>query len=109
MDYFNDDIVARHNDIMTLNGWQVEFFNMMLAMPWLTDAEVEMYHDEKAMYLCYDVWWLTLIRSLVMLWQFLDWSVSSPLASFWCYASLVTLIHLWGNSKNQEISKSEKS
>ena len=55
MDYFNDDIVARHTETTTLNAWMVEHFNFMMSMPWLTESEVEMYHDEKAMYLCYDV------------------------------------------------------
>lgn len=70
MDYFNTNIVARHEDIITLNAWMVEHFNFVLSMPWLTDAEVDMYEDEKAMYLCYDVWWLTLTTLLVTLWQF---------------------------------------
>jgi hypothetical protein len=55
MDYFNTNIIARHDDIMMLNGWQVDFFNMMLTLPWLTESEIDMYEDEKAMYLCYDV------------------------------------------------------
>jgi hypothetical protein len=35
---------------------------------------------------------LKLTLSLATLWQFSDWSVSSPPASSWCYASLVTSI-----------------
>lgn len=55
LNYFNTDIVSRHDDIMTLNAWQVDFFNMMLTLPWLNDAERDIYEDEMASYLCYDV------------------------------------------------------
>jgi hypothetical protein len=55
MDYFNTNIVARHDDIMTLNRWQAEFFNMMLSLPWLTEGERDMYEEEMKSYLCYDV------------------------------------------------------
>lgn len=53
--YFNHKIVENHDDIMTLNAWQVDFFNMMLTFPWLNDAERDFYKDEMASYLCYDV------------------------------------------------------
>jgi hypothetical protein len=53
--YFNHKIVENHDDIMTLNAWQVDFFNMMLTFPWLNDAERDFYEDEMASYLCYDV------------------------------------------------------
>jgi hypothetical protein len=55
LNYFNTNIVARHDDIMTLNAWQVDFFNMILNFPWLNDAERDFYEDEMASYLCYDV------------------------------------------------------
>jgi hypothetical protein len=55
MNYFNTDIVARHDDIMTLNAWQAEFFNMMAGLPWLNDSQRDMYEDEFKSYLCYDV------------------------------------------------------
>jgi hypothetical protein len=53
--YFNTNVVANHNDIMTLNAWQAEFFNMMAGLPWLNDNERDMYEDEFKSYLCYDV------------------------------------------------------
>jgi hypothetical protein len=55
VNYFNTNIVANHNDIMTLNAWQAEFFNMMAGLPWLNDNERDMYEDEFKSYLCYDV------------------------------------------------------
>lgn len=55
MDYFNTNIINRHDDIMTLNAWMVDHFNFVLTMPWLTDDEVDSYKDEMAQYLCYDV------------------------------------------------------
>jgi len=56
MNYFNSDIIRNHDDIMTLNNWQVDFFNMMAGLSWLTDNERDMYTDEMKTYLCYDVW-----------------------------------------------------
>jgi len=53
--YFNTDIIRNHDDIMTLNNWQVDFFNMMLGFSWLNDNERDMYQDELRSYLCYDV------------------------------------------------------
>jgi hypothetical protein len=35
-------------------------------MSFLSDDQIEMYHDEKAMYLCYDVWHLTRSTSTVI-------------------------------------------
>ena len=55
MDYFNSNIVERHDNIMTLNGWMVEHFNFVRSMPWLSDEEQESLKDEMSMYLCYDV------------------------------------------------------
>jgi hypothetical protein len=55
VNYFNADIVGNHNDIMMLNSWQVQFFNMMLTLPWLTDEQQDMYEDELRAHLCYDV------------------------------------------------------
>jgi hypothetical protein len=53
--YFNTSIIARHDDIMMLNSWQAEFFNMMAGLPWLSDNERDMYEEEYKSYLCYDV------------------------------------------------------
>jgi hypothetical protein len=55
MDYFNSDIIERHEQTTKLNAWMVEHFNFILSMSFLSDDQIEMYHDEKAMYLCYDV------------------------------------------------------
>jgi hypothetical protein len=55
VNYFNQQIIARHDDIMMLNAWQVDFFNMMLTLPWLNDNERDMYEDELRAHLCYDV------------------------------------------------------
>jgi hypothetical protein len=55
VDYFNTKIVEHHDDIMMLNSWQVDFFNMMISLPWLTDNQRDMYEDEMKSYLCYDV------------------------------------------------------
>ena len=55
MNYFNTNIIARHDDIMTLNSWQVDFFNMMLGLTFLNDSERDMYEEEMKTYLCYDV------------------------------------------------------
>lgn len=55
VNYFNSDIIRNHDDIMTLNNWQVDFFNMMAGLSWLTDNERDMYEDEMKSYLCYDV------------------------------------------------------
>ena len=55
MNYFNTNIIRNHDDIMTLNNWQVDFFNMMLGFTWLNDSERDMYEEEKKTYLCYDV------------------------------------------------------
>jgi len=56
MNYFNTNIIRNHDDIMTLNNWQVDFFNMMLGFTWLNDSERDIYAEEKKTYLCYDVW-----------------------------------------------------
>jgi hypothetical protein len=55
MDYFNTNIIRNHDDIMMLNAWQVDFFNMMLGLVWLNDSERDMYEEEMKSYLCYDV------------------------------------------------------
>jgi hypothetical protein len=55
MNYFNTNIINRHDDIMTLNAWQVDFFNMMLGLSWLSDSERSTYEDDLRAHLCYDV------------------------------------------------------
>lgn len=55
MDYFNSNIVERHNETTQLNAWMVDHFNFILGLSCWSDAEIDMYEDEKAMYLCYDV------------------------------------------------------
>lgn len=55
MDYFNTNIITRHDDIMTLNSWWVDHFNFILTMPWLNSDEKESIRDEMHEYLCYDV------------------------------------------------------
>lgn len=53
--YFNTNIVERHDDIMLLNSWMVDTFNFMLSMPWLSECEQDALEDELQSYLCYDV------------------------------------------------------
>jgi hypothetical protein len=55
MDFYNSNIIARHDEIMVLNAMWVDHFNFMLGLPFNTDAENSMYQDEMAFYLCYDV------------------------------------------------------
>jgi hypothetical protein len=55
MNYFNTRIIENHDDIMTLNNWQSDFFNYMASLPWLNDNERDMYEDEIKSYRCYDV------------------------------------------------------
>jgi hypothetical protein len=55
MNYFNTRIIENHDDIMTLNSWQADFFNYMASLPWLNDNERDMYEDEIKSYRCYDV------------------------------------------------------
>lgn len=53
--YFNSNIVERHDDHIRLNNWMAEFMSFCMSFPWNTEAEQEMYHDEKSSYICYDV------------------------------------------------------
>lgn len=55
MNYFNTRIIERHDDIMMLNSWMVDTFNVMLSFPWLSEGEQDALEDELASYLCYDV------------------------------------------------------
>ena len=55
MDFFNTNIISRHDDIMMLNSWQVDHYNFMLGLSWISDADRSIYEEEKATYLCYDV------------------------------------------------------
>ncbi len=53
--YFNTNIIERHDDIMRLNGWMVEFWDFCMNMPWNTDEENDEFNDLKKSYLCFDV------------------------------------------------------
>lgn len=55
MDFFNTNIIRRHDDIMMLNSWQVDHLNFIAGFPWLNDDERESIRDEMHQYLCYDV------------------------------------------------------
>ncbi len=53
--FFNTRIIERHDDIMMLNRWQVEFYDFCMTMPWNTEAENDEFNDLKKSFLCYDV------------------------------------------------------
>lgn len=55
VNYFNQKIVERHDDIMMLNNWMTEHNNFMLSVSWNTDADKAWYYDQKKAHLCYDV------------------------------------------------------
>jgi hypothetical protein len=55
MDYFNSNIIQRHDEHMTLNNWMVDHFSFMMGLSFITEAEHDLYAEEKATYLCYDV------------------------------------------------------
>ena len=46
VNFFNTNIVGRHDDIMTLNAWMADTFNILLQAPWLSDDERDFLHDE---------------------------------------------------------------
>lgn len=53
--YFNQDIIRRHDDIMLLNSWMVECYDFALTLPWQTEADRAWNYDMKKAHLCYDV------------------------------------------------------
>ena len=55
VNFFNTNIVGRHDDTMTLNAWMADTFNILLQAPWLSDDERDFLHDEMRSYICYDV------------------------------------------------------
>ena len=55
MNYFNTNIISRHDDHMMLNAWMVDTLNLMMSSPFLSEQQQDILEDEMASYLCYDV------------------------------------------------------
>ena len=90
---FTDDQIDFILDIITNNAQYEDDEELCLWM-WKLSRKIEVQivnHMENE-------WWHpTHFLFKETLWQFSDWSVSSPLGSSWCYALLVTSIPLIAN------------
>lgn len=54
MDYFNTDIVARHDDRTLLMNQMAEFANWCLTLSFISEADKEWYTQMKKSNTCYD-------------------------------------------------------
>jgi len=52
--HFYNRVVA-HESIMSACATWVDHYNFMASLPWLSDADRQMFLQEKSEYLCYDV------------------------------------------------------
>ena len=55
MNYFNKNIIQRHDDIMKLNEDWLQFLNFLLTLHFWDDSDNLMIHDEILATRCYDV------------------------------------------------------
>lgn len=53
--YYNQNIVDRHDTIMEHNANWVSHYNFMIGLSWNTESDIKLYEEEIAEYTCYDV------------------------------------------------------
>jgi hypothetical protein len=53
--YYNTNVIDRHDDIHNMCNCWSGFYNAMLTMPWLTESDIVSIHEEYEQYKMFDL------------------------------------------------------